>query len=345
MTPPRRIPDAKDPEIFRIGKQYYYRGTPVPGLGRKEIALNADTRGLAIAAKKKLLLSMQGASALDGELTFYEVADHILNEKQKHRRANTYEQAFFYIRRLKQYFGYFYLSQITDAHWDLYVGEELKKKNRLMAYDRRFMIEVMKFGAVRGQVKRMPNLRVADPTRKKQEIFKPEEVEALLAKAEGNMYGLILGMYKMGFRPAELLRLTLSRVNFEKNTITLRKEDVKANPRTVHMNSKLREWLLKRSKEVKGRYLFPSRLTAHRPLDRYNKQWKRLIDSLKMRFRPPYALRHSFATEAAKRVREGKLSIAEICQYMGTSIVEFERTYLHIDGEDTKHVAQIMEWD
>lgn len=342
MTPPKRIQDSKDPELWRIGKTYYYRGTPIPGK-RVEVALNADSRGLALAAKKRLLLSMQGATALDGELTFVEVADHILNEKKKHNRPDTHEQAYFYIRRLKQYFGYFYLSQITDAHWDAYVDEQLKEKTRLMAYDRRFMAEIMKFGAIRGQVKRMPLLRVTDPTRKKQQIFKPQEVDILLRHAEGNMYGLILGMYKMGFRPAELLKLTTSRVNFEKNTITLRKEDVKANPRTIHMNKKLRDWLFERSKVIKGKYFFPSKDRPTKPIDRYNKQWNRLIEVTKLSFRPPYALRHTFATEAAKRVREGKLSIAEICQYMGTSIVEFERTYLHIDGEDTKHVAEIME--
>jgi integrase len=79
--------------------------------------------------------------------------------------------------------------------------------------------------------------------------------------------------------------------------------------------------------------LFPAAKGGHVGLDTWRtREWYPALDAAGIARRGPYALRHTFATEALA----AGVSIFELARRMGTSVAMIERTYGHLarDSED-----------
>lgn len=371
---PKRIPDPKDPELCRINGVYYYRGTPTAKKGVIEKSLGVSTRGLAIQKKKELLISLRGLDPKKKEYLFSEAVSAVLAkydqqllatpEEFKHKVRKTRSQVAWYLNHfLNPFFGHYPARLINDSLWNEYIASEIasvgemtaigtKKKLRDFKYDRRFMRQCLRAA----KLTTIPDLEVPKRYKVPQRVLEPDEIKRLYENAKGAMKGLILGMYKMGFRPGEILKLERDRVNFEKNEIELRLQDVKKNPRIIRMNPQVREMLLERLSKTTGRYVFPSRSKTsrkkgeakgrpigERPIESYSKQWARLLKTAGVADCDPYSLRHTFLTECARRVKGGEVTTEEVCKFAGTSMAEFEKTYLHFTTKDTEGVAVLMD--
>ncbi len=375
----KRIKDKRDPELWVVGDTYYYRGRPKSGgaVVERSLGVKVPERGNALKAKNNLLIELRGLDPKQREYLFRDIAAAVMSEYDrkieaapsdafKNKIRNTRAQVANYlgIAALKtkpgefrkgyllEHFELYPLRTITQDAWETYCDEQLQKRNRLLKYDARFLKQALLRAQRTGKLVAIPELPVPNAKRrvKVRRVLAPAEIQALYAKATGILKPLILIMYKMGCRPAEATLLTWDRVDFEKNTIHLRDEDVKAGPRTIEMNPQVRAMLLERKLKSKGAFCFPARGEVDQPVRRYHKQWKRLLAQVieagmtSLSDMPdPYCLRHTFLTESARRVKAGKESLVEVTQYAGTSIREFEDNYLHMTHEDTKGVASIMD--
>ena len=79
--------------------------------------------------------------------------------------------------------------------------------------------------------------------------------------------------------------------------------------------------------------LFPAARGGHIGLDTWRtREWYPALDAAGIARRGPYALRHSFATEALA----AGVSIFELARLMGTSVKIIDQTYGHlaVDTED-----------
>jgi integrase len=370
----RRIKDPKDPDLrvdVRSGL-YYYRGTPVPGHGIIERSLGVSTRGLAVQAKKELLLSLSAQpkgtiiTVRDAALAVLrdydkkiELADGIFKKKIENTKATI---SSYIDNHLVPSFGSLAVQNVTKEKWEEYVGEaraitsERTGKRRMLKYDRRYLLQILEKGrSLSGLNFPDPELILPDREKKRArrdvEIFTEEEIRILLKWARGNIKTYLVLGYKMGLRPIEVFSLPWSQIDFKKNLYVIREENAKRNEaksaaRTIAMNKTARaylEELYETRLHKDSPWLCPSKDNPSRHIEDHAGQWQYLIGQAEIPFRTAYAVRHTAITEACKRMAEINASSFDLARYFGTSVGEIDGTYLHLDHEDTKHVAGIMD--
>lgn len=339
---------TQDPEIKRDPRTgiYYYRGTPVRGGGERHLSLSTRKFGAAVLAKKDLLLRLRGIDPKAKDILFSDYVKIFLEERKKKAPA-TYEQAFYSIQEMLPFFEHYTMRQINDRVWAEYSEYEAQlKPTRNLRYDRRQLLMMLGRLKKKGIVNELPDLPYADPGSKRKRVLTKEEIKVIFEKAQGNMYGLALFMYLMGPRPGEVLGASWDEFDLDRGIWNLPAQRTKTRTaRSIKINPKVHAWLLERKEKSKSQWVFPSK-DSHGGsyVYSFNKQWKRLMKACGLDLEiSSYYLRHTFLSECAKKVRDGSLSLVLITKYAGTSIEQFEKTYLHIEGEDTKAVAQMME--
>jgi integrase len=341
-----KITDTKDREIKRDARTgiFYYRGTPVRGSKSIFRSLGVRSFGAAVSAKKDLLLRLRGVDFSQRDITFSAYVRNIFLPDRKRKAKKTFETALGSVRVMTPFFEHYPMRSITDRSWDEYKQWHAQMyPTRQLANDRKQLIMMLNRLHREGHIQKLPNLEIPKYEVESRRVFSEAEVKRLFEVAPEHYQGFILLMYKMGFRPGEVLSLTWDRVDFAKETITLRDQDTKTRTgRTVRINKECLNWLEGWKLKSDSEFVFKSR-GRNSALNRINKTWGKLCELAKIEApNTPYCLRHTFLTEAAKRVRTGDLSLVLVCQYAGTSVKMLTEHYLHIDGEDTKGVSEIM---
>lgn len=339
---------TKDPELKiddRTGI-YYYRGTPVKGAREIARSLGVNNYRSAMQAKRELLWRLRGVDPTERGILFRDYVSAAFLPERKRKAPNTYKMAFYSCQRLLPFLETYTMRQITDSVWDRYI--EYAHENypgTKLGYDRRHLLMMLKRLHEKGAISEMPKLHIPEEKPARRRALLKTEIEAMFKNSEGSIKGLLYFMYFMGCRPGEALGAMWSEVNLETGMWHIPASRVKTRTgRSIKINSTVLAWLKERHAKASSPYIFPSRLNLKKPLDRYNKQWGRMLEKARLRADiTPYHLRHTFLTEAAKKVRSGSLNLVMITSYTGTSIEQFEKTYLHIDGEDTKDVAELMD--
>lgn len=208
----------------------------------------------------------------------------------------------------------------------------------------------------KGVVSEVPELPYEDEGSKRKYVLSPDVVKLILDNASPTLHGLTLFIYKMGARPGEVIGAPWSEFDLVNGIWSIPAKRTKTRQaRTIKLNQAVWDWLKQRKASLEKRaarkgykapqWVFPSKDSQGlAPIKQWGHQWKRLMEDLKLDTEiTAYYLRHTFLTECAKKVRDGKLSLVMITKYAGTSIDQFEKTYLHIGGEETKMVADLMD--
>jgi integrase len=341
---------TKDREIKRDTRTgiFYYKGTPIRGGKERKLSLGVRTFGSAVLAKKDLLLRLRGIAPGAKDILFRDYAKIFLEERKKKAPA-TFEQAYFCIQELMPFFETYTMRQVTERAWDEYKEYQAElKPGRNLRYDKRHLLMMLHRLKAKGIVSEIPELEYADKGSKRKRVLTANEISAIFKHAEGTVYGLALFMYLMGPRPGEVLGSKWTEFDLKNGIWNIPADRTKTRTaRSIKLHAKVLEWLKERARTVISDFVFPGKDSRGlAPVDRYNKQWDRMLIQARLSSDiTPYYLRHTFLSECAKKVRDGKLSLVLITKYAGTSIEQFEKTYLHIEGEDTKSVAELMELD
>lgn len=324
---------------------FHYRGTPVRG-GKEIIrSLGVRTFGSAMLQKKDLLLRLRGIDPRAKEVLFVDAVKVFLEER-KRKAKKTYEMAVYACKNLLPYFESYTLRQVTRTTWEEYKSYQAQiKPNRHLRYDKRHLLMILLRAKKKGLITEIPELDLQDEGHERKRTLDSKEIAAILNEASPTMHGLALFVYKMGARPGEVLGAPWIEFDLERGLWAIPAKRTKTRTaRTIKLNGAVWEWLTARKKTSKSEWVFPTRENASTPIHRYNKQWKRLMAQCGLSEDiTPYYLRHTFLTECAKKIRQGELSLVTVVKYAGTSIEQLEKTYLHIEGEDTKAVADLMD--
>lgn len=166
--------------------------------------------------------------------------------------------------------------------------------------------------------------------KKKVEPFTPEEVQRIIAAADGWYQNFLATSFYTGARPGEIFGLMKSDIDLERGVIHIERAVSRgkiATPKTelsvrkVPILSPLVPYLRKQlDKNPKSLYLFPGEDGGvMHGIHSTRKRWLGILDSLGIERRKPYTTRHTFITTMLK---SGKIGLLELAQMVGHANTE-----------------------
>lgn len=188
-----------------------------------------------------------------------------------------------------------------------------------------------------------PMLINPDPKRDKGRALSDGEVRRLIENSSGTLKLQILMAVTMGMRASEIAKLAKNRIDWGEQTIFLRAEDTKIRqPRPVPISSTVLPLLELQCASSKSPFVFPAKNDSSKSFTRDSKStaWDtcRAKANVDCKF---HELRHTFLTKAFKTPGS---NAAKICHFAGLSLKEAQETYLHLDHNDVREVAELVRY-
>lgn len=324
---------------------------------RQKIPMLFKSTGETLVHKAKLKAPGLIQAHLDRYLrrakTFGDVVDEFLrteNPNPKKRRLSTQKNNIAYFSELKAELGEFPMTQVADENFwvdwlDRFMG---KKTGRSTFNDYILRVNMLgRFALKRRYIPFFTKYEFVDEMRESGRVLTESEISSLFEAMNVDGRDQFTLAYECGMRLREMLSLTWDRVNFEKETITLRRDDVKTGRKT----GKGREFVvtvgaLQRLKERKKRmgdrspYVFPSKGNLNKPQRQNKTMWERAKRKARITGRCRWHdIRHTAITHMLMTMRQ---DIALVSEYVGTSVRTLQRVYLHSTAEQTRPVASAL---
>lgn len=223
------------------------------------------------------------------------------------------------------------IAEIRPSH----LKEVLSKKN-VSAKTKRNLIgpvrSLMDYAVGEGYITVNPceSVKIGKHQKPAIERFKPEEVEKILAKLDGEALAYFTLFFETGLRPGEILGLQwddydgetlhVSRAIVRRRVTSTKTYEV----RDVLVSERLRKVLASHSTRFKGGPIFQNSFgRPHLDTDAFNPLWKVALRRAKVRYRIPYTCRH---TRASMLLTAG-VEPAFAAKQMGHTIEMFFRIY------------------
>jgi integrase len=299
------------------------------------------------------------------------------NKKKLHKFSQTWEEKYFphkikttkkstqtaydvaYRTHLKPFFGDMFVEQINDELWQEFLDNT--PKGKILFNSKKGLSNFLNYCHKTLKIKhQQPTLRLPAERKQKKKgsknavghVYSRRQV-VLAARVAGKGSELRLAVlmgYRMGMRPGEVCSLRYSEGNaigqynyceFKRDGVVIHLHETKTKKyRGFYADLMVERILSKRRKERRSEWVFPQRRRVNKRistngLDRYWQAVKRRV-GIKHRF---HDLRHTFLTWKFKE-HGAKTNMALICNYAGLTLSEAERTYLHLDENDTKGVVR-----
>jgi integrase len=234
------------------------------------------------------------------------------------------------------------LKKINDSDYTNWTKNDYKKifKSYLKYHYKSSFLELMENEDIKNGFKGFSKKRAFNHKKiNKNTLVKPEELEALLKKAQTLKWKALLSfMYESAFRPCEVKELTWGDINFDDSrniclvTIvspkTKDKREIPVKDCILHLKRWRDEYQFPNRNNKD--YVFPSQFDKGKPLgdNVIHEMLKRLCKKAKIRHIFPYLFRHTRIFEIQKTLPE---KIA--AKFAGHS-VETSELYNHIADED-----------
>lgn len=244
---------------------------------------------------------------------------------------------------LKDYFAPMLLDEVTESSWLRYVARKrIDSPDRKFFNDRKYLAMFLHWLHREGHIQKIPKLPNVDPKIAEGKVFSNEQIKGILARSTKDLNLQIRMALTMGMRIGEIMSLEWDQIDFARKTIYLPAEKTKIRKERIFgISSEVFEDLEIRKFEALGSAVFHAPGNPDKCQGRQGNKgaWagcKRLAKVPKeYRF---HWLRHTFLTLAFKKA----VNPALICIYAGLSLEEAQKTYLHLNVEDTRVVADLV---
>lgn len=243
-----------------------------------------------------------------------------------------------------------YADEITETWWkNTYIPEKRRSthKDRRFFNDWKCLTSFLKYLHREGKVEKLPHLINPDSGPEEGLCLDDSEMLSLREYPNEDLQLQIDLGFEHFMRRSEVLLLPFSEIDFKMSVIKLPKERTKIRKkRDVPLNEKVLQKLKARRASQKSAHVFPSPVDEKRSITRTGNDttWKNAIAKANeggQRIRPEatfHDLRHSGLTRAFRATNR----YAEICVMAGLSLEEAQRTYLHLNPDDTRFVADLV---
>jgi integrase len=148
---------------------------------------------------------------------------------------------------------------------------------------------------------------------------------------------VVMGAFA-GLRPSELKRLAKEDVDLETRVIWVRKSKTRSGIRYVPLKKEawevLRYWLPR----TEGKWIFPSPRRPGAHIEDFGRAFDKAVKRAGLQGITPDCLRHTFATEANRRVRRR----SDLREMMGHSKDRHTEPYLHENLEDKRAAVEAL---
>jgi integrase len=177
-----------------------------------------------------------------------------------------------------------------------------------------------------------------DPGRTR--VVTAAEEASYLKKASQPLKDIARIILDTGMRPEEVFRMEVLDVDFERRTISNPRGKTRAARRTVPMTEQVWFVLKNRAIAAKGRYLFPSPKSPHRPIASVRRGHDAAVGraGISPHFRL-YDLRHTFASRAAM----SGMDPFRLSALLGHTTIQMTSRYVHVGDEDKRKAIARME--
>ncbi|MBZ5542592.1 MAG: site-specific integrase [Acidobacteriia bacterium] len=141
-----------------------------------------------------------------------------------------------------------------------------------------------------------------------------------------------------GLRPSELIRLAKEDVDLEIGIIWVRQSKTPSGIRYLPLKKEALEVLQYWLPRTKGKWVFPSPKKPGAHIKDFGKAFDRAVKEAGLQGITPDCLRHTFATEANRRVRRR----SDLREMMGHSNDRHTAPYLHQELEDKRAAIEAL---
>jgi integrase len=316
--------------------------------GRGEVCRSLKTESLEIAKaraeeiRREFLLQVPRKPMKF--LTALEIFDSWLERREAHNlRYGTIVSIRNTRKNLKRYLKDMFLDDITAQWWESIFLPEMRQQNEQRRFfnDRKWLLSFLRQMKEDGVIDKIPVLINPDPRGSPGKVFSDEEVRDLIDCSCGDMRLAIVMAATMGMRRGEIYGLEWSRVDLDRRVIRLLDEHTKTKQgRAFGISSTAYDMLLERKKGP--RWVFARGDSLDQPIhpDALKSVWTNLKADLGITGRF-HDLRHTFLTKAFKAPGA---NTALICFFAGLSLQVAEARYLHFTEEDSRHIAELVEY-
>lgn len=284
--------------------------------------------------------------------TFGDVVEEFLRvetSNPKKRRASTQKNHAMYFGQLTAELGEYPITQVADEVFfsDWLSGFMRRKKRKTFNDYPIYMNMLMRYAQRRRYINHFVKFAFVDETRNVGRVLSQNEVDSLYAVMNTDMKDQFCLAYGCAMRLREMLSLTWSRIDFDRETITLGKDDVKTGSKTgkgrvfVMTSQALGRLKARRERQTEpSPFVFPSKDNPLKPQHQNKTAWKiaKRKAGIKGRCRW-HDIRHTAITHM---VSDPTQSIALISEYVGASVRTLQRVYLHSTAEQTRPVASAL---
>lgn len=280
--------------------------------------------------------------------TFFELAK--IYSEGYCRNKKSWKSDLSRLKKLVEYFGDYYLSELTKLHVSDYIkcrkgentirhkpvsGTTINRELELLRSMMNLAVEWELPGLVLNKINKLKNywFKEEDMTN----IISSNSLNKLVKMAPPYLKLMILIAINTGMRRGEILNLEWSRVNFNTNEIHIDKtKSMSLSERDVTMNNTIKRILFSLSKKMKGhRYVIENPKTGKCYVE-IKKSWKTLVDKVGLKNFRFHDLRHNFATYTLYKNGGDLVTLKEI---LGHSTIAMTARYAHALGKGKKRLV------
>lgn len=346
----RKREKTSEKNLFRQGASYYFRK------GDFERSLGTfPSEKVAIAYKRVFEQKLDGIGAQaykfkakdvwpDYEQSRQKLVDEPGRGRESLSKRTAYEMKSIWQNHLEGFFGPKKLADIDTPLWNKYVEQseigDLTNHRKVLGTFLRWCVD-------QGYTRQIPLMKVPKIERRVRPIMPPETIKKVLAASDGPLLLFVSIYLFMGVRWGEIIQIRWDSINFESNTMTIRKETSKTRKaRSLPINSFVQDLLMatradQKTKKVDSPWVFPKagKPQEHRYPTSIYLSWKRMTKRVGLKGFTPHDLRATYEYFANKR---SDFTDSQREAMAGAAIEVQRKHYVTFEADDVRGLEQVV---